>query len=473
MQLNKILAASALGLIVPVLSCDDGYQKGKICLDDCRGHGLYLPSGGDLISAINLPNFKLDFDPKTGGAAASASNVDISLSLPGILKIGDIEFIGAGGQINVGPVGGSPVAGLSLPDYLPSSGTNKKGHVITGFNTIPFLPIGDGSGLVNLFKAITLSSGPVPIGLSGYADNEAQLDNLFDAKACLRYIGFDVKSQLIGFGGLTQTTITGLPKIVGGDAATGVKLEIPLQIVNPSNVALNLHSDVTLALTFNGQQVGTVVLPNLSLAQGVNTITATSYVNPDKTNAAAVAATRLLFSQFTGGVTSNVSVGSGKAAGLRVLDAALGALNIPQALPANTQKLIIDSTANIGASVVHDNGIWDLAASINGFNPFDTPVAITHLTTTLIYEGAPCITANVDIPNFVIPPKGNNTSPNFFLEFNSTLTLGNTVDACSDLAFAATSDFQVDVQSQLTISIGGFANVIDYNQANVTVHSIF
>ena len=128
--------------------------------------------------------------------------------------------------------------------------------------------------------------------------------------------------------------------IKGGNIETGVELEIPLQITNPSKIALKTNSDVILDLIYNQAKVGQVVLPNLSLVPGVNKILAKSFVNPEKSNEQAISSTRKLFSQFTNGVASDVVVNNGASRAIPMLNKALGALSLPQRIPASNFALI-------------------------------------------------------------------------------------------------------------------------------------
>ncbi|KAJ3293728.1 hypothetical protein HDU76_007012, partial [Blyttiomyces sp. JEL0837] len=364
MQLVSIFATLAALATTALASTCDKQQDGKLCFGDCKGNGIYMTSP-PIITGITIP---------------------VDLKIPDSLAGVDMAFTGAGAQIGVGIPGQPPVARMIVPDYVNAYGNTTSKVVYLDMDKVVFAGL-DPVGFAKMFQLITLMPGPVPLGLSGYADNKATVtqgsgsfaaaahnlpnlghleavpaqgrgsglrQNMFivrddtnaplptSAEVCLQYIGFQVTSALTGFGGLTQTKIVALPVIKGGSPTTGVQLEIQLEITNPSTIGLNLNTDVTMQILYKGQAVGTVVLPNFVLnPNSVNKITAVSYVNPDKSNADAVAATRELFSHFTGGVDTNINVGKGAAAGLHALDLALGSLNIPQVLPSNKKPLII------------------------------------------------------------------------------------------------------------------------------------
>ncbi|KAJ3093779.1 hypothetical protein HDU97_009044 [Phlyctochytrium planicorne] len=472
--LLSALTATAVAGTVPPIVCDQGYIPGKICISDCKSPGLYVPKVGNLIKSISLPSFALTFDSKSPQkAVASSKGVQVELGIPKWLGFLGSNFIGAGAVIGVGIPGGASVGTLVSPDYQPASGTISGGVVSLDINNAD-LKVNDAAGFADFLAGTLLKSGPVTLRLNGYADNKADIINdPFNAHTCLNYVAFDLTSStLSGLGGLKETIITDIPKIVSGDPAKGIALSIPLSIKNPSNIALNLkNSNVNLDLTFDGQKVGVVTLPNLSLQSGANTVQATALVTPP-TSAVGAQAVKKLFSQFTGGVVSNVSVGNGKAEGLSVLDKALGALNIPQVLPAQKQPLVNAAKAD-GQTLTYldaDGFVISMNSTLDAANPFDVPVTIVKIDATLSYQGVECVTVSAPISGFSIPPKGSAISPAFPIIINT-----KDKPACDEFVnqqlTGGTS--HLELKSTLTLAVDRFGSQIDYVQQGVSVTTTF
>ncbi|KAJ3102070.1 hypothetical protein HDU97_000784 [Phlyctochytrium planicorne] len=485
MKLLSILAIVAASVASSTAQNCTGPKSGNICLSNCNGKGMFVKAP-QLINEIALgPTFTLDFNDK-GEATASSSGVKVGLQIPDALQTVALEFSKAGANIGVGLPGGPSVGRLNMAMMQDAVGTTDKNLLSGGqpkvtldMNQVPFAAI-DGPGFQQLFRTITLGKGKIDLQLNGYASNKASVhtpgektDLTADPTVCLEYVSFTAPSSLQGLEGLTDATITELPKIVGGNPETGLELSIKLKVMNPSNIILNLNADVGFDLTFEGQKVGSVILPNMKLAIGENNYVAKSFIHPDKTNIPALLATKKLMSQFTGGQASQVVVKNGKAAKAPVLDAALAAVTIPQELLANQEKLISVAGADISSLQYGSNAdqFFFMNANIGAYNPFDTPVQITHIKSTLAYQGKDCLTSDVDVPGFVIPAKGTVASPAFGVKLDGRV---DPLLCGSELVTGtlAKKDIRVDVKSTLTLNIGGYFSQIDYNQGNVAVNPV-
>ncbi|KAJ3101229.1 hypothetical protein HDU97_001580 [Phlyctochytrium planicorne] len=435
-----------------------------------------------LINEISLgPTFTLDFE--NGQARASSFGVGVGLELPVSLQGVALDFSKAGANIGVGLPGGPSVGRLNMDAMQDASGTTDKNalgggkpRVSLDMMKVPFGPADNSAGFQQLFRTITLGKGKIDLELKGYASNKASVRNPgekadeSDPIVCLEYVSFAAPSSLQGLEGLTNATITELPKIVGGSPGRGIELAIKLRVWNPSNIILNLNADVAFDLTFEGEKIGSVVLPDMKLAIGENNFVARSFIFPDKTSEKAMVATKKLMSQFTGGQASQVVVNNGKADKAPVLDAALGAVSIPQELMANKQKLIQGSKADISSLSYTDNNaqFFSMNANIAAYNPFDATVKITHIKSTLSYEGKDCISTDVDVAGFVLPAKGSAPSPDFPVKLDGTV---DPLYCGSELVTGtlAKKDIKVNVKSTLTLDIGGYVNEINYEQGNVPV----
>jgi hypothetical protein len=103
-QLISIFLAliPALTLTSAQSTCNRGAQKGKFCLSDCKGNGIYI-SSPDLVTSIDLPQFKLEFNPNDPWSPkASANGVKVGIQIPPALQGIEFVFTGAGSSIDVG-----------------------------------------------------------------------------------------------------------------------------------------------------------------------------------------------------------------------------------------------------------------------------------------------------------------------------------------------------------------------------------
>ncbi|KAJ3093953.1 hypothetical protein HDU97_008786 [Phlyctochytrium planicorne] len=475
-----------------------GPAANQICLSNCKGKGKMVKAP-QLITDITLgPTFTLDFE--NGEAKASTFGVKVGLDIPASLGAVALDFSKAGASIGVGLPGGPSVGRIRMDTMQDAQGTTDKNllkdakpQVTLDMNKVPFGPAAGLGGFQQLFRAITLGKGPIPMELNGYASNMATVrtpgdkSDASDPTVCLEYVSFVVPSSLIGLEGLTDATITELPVIKAGEASSGIELAIKLKVRNPSNIILNLNDDVVFDLTFDGQKVGSVILPNMKLALGENNFLAKSFINPDKGNGNALAATRKLMSQFTGGQASQVVVRNGKANKTPSLDAALGAVTIPQQLMANQEKLIKGALA--------DGQTYDPPEKYFGFityfnssltltNPFDVPVRITKAVGTLSYKGSVCVFVNVD-SDFSIPPKGTIVSPPLPITIDTRQDKSRPLSEvqentpsdpnCDEFVSAQLGQETslLDIQQTLTIFVGNYENTIDYSQPQVPVKTKF
>ncbi|KAJ3102071.1 hypothetical protein HDU97_000785 [Phlyctochytrium planicorne] len=477
LKMAALLSSAAISSSVSAATCD-GPVEGKICLADCKGKGFQVKAP-QLISSIELgPTFQLDFD-ENGKPFASSKGVKVGLTLPDALRAVDLNFNAATARIQVGAAGGVPVGLLQITDFVKAAGSSVQGNVELDMDRVNFTALDEG-GFKQLFRAITLANGTIPLELKGHAGNKATVRNTDqkgpqsdDPEVCLDYVTFTAPSKLTGLGGLREATITELPKIVGGNPATGLELAIKLKVVNPSNVILHLGSDVVLDLVYSGQKIGTVILPKMNLEIGDNIYDAKSFVFPDKTNIPALLATKELMSKFTGKTPAEVIVNNGRAAKAPVLDAALGSLSIPQTLPANKEDLIKSAIASISSLNYTSNAdtAFEMSAAIDAYNPFDAPVSITAIKSTLSYKGKDCLTSNTKISGFTIPPKGTTVSPGFGVRLDGSV---DPVLCGSELVTGTLTnqEVKVDVKSTLSLDIGGYPSAIDYNQKDVSIKSI-
>ncbi|KAI9336410.1 hypothetical protein DFJ73DRAFT_798685 [Zopfochytrium polystomum] len=457
-------------------------RDGLICMSSqCRtGNGVWLKTT-PLITGIELSNFNLNFPPGKPFALASSKGVKISISVPDSLSQLFLDFTQVTSTIGVGLPGGPPVGSLVVAN-VPARGDSTSKAVLIDLDSVVFAPASSDAAVVDaftkVFAAITATPGPIPLGMSGVAANAANISDVMlpgmdPTDVCLENVQFKVTSTLIGLGGLKDTTITAPPRIIGGNPTTGLQLAVDVQIKNPSTITLQLNTDVTLALTAQNATVGSVVLPNFSLAAGTNTYTATGYLAPDPTNPAALRAAVSLIARFVAGAPSPIVVGPGRATNLPALDPAFSTLSIPQTLPGSAGQPLISRAAVLIATKGLDTSTsppaLTFASTVVAANPFDAPVAILAIAAQIAYAGVVCVQLSGAFAEgeFVVEPKASATSPR--VQIRVPLQTGHPECDQQLTANLLRGTISVDVSSTLTISVGGFHAPFPYSQKNVTI----
>ncbi|KAI8812716.1 hypothetical protein BJ742DRAFT_735537 [Cladochytrium replicatum] len=455
-----ILAVAAFPLLGVAQVCDQGVLNGFFCFNDCTKvdglpFGFYYPIAEPLVTAIDLQNFQLEFDSKDPwNPLITSYNVSAKTKIPSELALVNLHFDKASTNATIGLQGKSPVARLVTSDSSPAQGDTDSGNLFINFDRVPLSALsGAQTDFSDLFKTVTLTSGDINLSFSGYANSQASAPE-FGLTLCLNYIPFAVTSTLKGLGGLTGASIGGIPVVLGGSPTTGLKLSIALNINSPSNVLLKTNTDVTFQLVYSKQVLGSVVIPKISIAPGENKLTATGFLFPKTT--AAKSAARDLLSKFVAGVSSQVTVTNGKSSNVPSLDAAFGAVTLTQALPAKKQVLLKSARFGIPNLLA-----FTTKAKITATNPFDAAVSLTYVKGSLIYKDKVIGTIDESISGYTIPAKATVESPE--------VTLNLKLNYASILAvFAAIGNtLSADVDSELTISFGGYQTTVDYNQDDV------
>ncbi|KAI8853761.1 hypothetical protein BC829DRAFT_480874 [Chytridium lagenaria] len=449
---SSILAAQSV--TSQGLKCDKGVVPGKFCFSNCEGGGIYV-AAPPLVTAIDLPNFQLDFDPKDPWTPkATATNVKATLSIPDSLKDLKLQFTNAGSNIDVSPVGQPIVANLKTADTAPASGDSTSQTLLLA--------------LEKLFKDVTNSNGKYPLTMSGYAntrtiassasamalvkrDNSEQSSFLNHALVRRQQNSNDTRWFLPWrLWRSLNTVIKGLPVVLGGSKEKGIQLSIPLEITSPSNVILNTNTDVLLDLLFNNIKVGTVILSQVAIVPGVNTLSASSYDAVES---------------IYWGQDSGVVVANGKSSNMPSLDLAFASLRLTQNLPSS--KPAVDQALQFRHP--HQHLLFPLStkANIIAINPFDSPVSIVYLRASLEYQNKVIGTIDQPVVGFNLASKGSATSPTF------KLVLKINFEAIKAIFKAIGKGLKVVVKSELTVQFGGYDTTIDYIQEAVPANLLF
>lgn len=307
-------------------------------------------------------------------------------------------------------------------------GTNKTGNFST--INVPWVPATTDQ------TAKTLQFAMNNVHIQGMQGKEAAFDSYtYDLTASGPYsfqVGGNVTAQAVtAIGNITMggiafnlpTNINGLkflnstPTTVNGVDMTGgtsenLLLSINVTMDNPSDFSMSV-GDVNFAFIANNEQLGNVVLSNLTLERGVNHKTASATFNPKVSQNG-----QNILSQFVMGKNNGVSIGgfNGSTA-VASLATALGAIKIDTTLPGLTSPLIQGGKLTVMDTSPKD-GVVGVQVSIA--NPFSASMAITKVVTSATYKGLPVGNINQDISGnpFNVPGKATAQSQELQMTMN-------------------------------------------------------
>lgn len=224
-------------------------------------------------------------------------------------------------------------------------------------------------------------------------------------------IKFNVSSSLVGLNSLnTRPTTVNSVDVLGG-TADHIELAIGVTIYNPAN--LNLQVGDLYLMLYNGKSaVGTVLLPNLNLLEGVNTLAVTGNFTPD-TSAAGLDT----LNAFVGGRDTALTIsGYENSTELESLLLAFESLSINTTLPGLKSKLL-ETTALEVLSTTGYNNDNTTHVTVSLVNPFSSALTITYVNSNVSAFGIPLGAINTQT---TFDSKGNSTtvSPNLDMIIN-------------------------------------------------------
>ncbi|KAJ7647487.1 hypothetical protein FB45DRAFT_200334 [Roridomyces roridus] len=371
---------------------------------------LVPPEPINPINSISIGNFDLAFNADAPWApSASSDTVKASIALPfgfGV-SIGEIA-----NDFNITMMDGSTVAGLSTPIGASTSSItvygqqNTTGTVdITIANTSLSSPDPDHStfsifntGLTNLATAQFLLVG-----------ESRTIANTSLGQISLNPIKVNVSTSLLGLQGLKGLATIETVDVQGG-TTEGITLGIQVSIHNPSNLKLAL-GDLTLALQRDGAQLGTVLMPNLVLNMGNNTVQTTSIFDANGSPQGLQT-----LSDFVGKKDVDLTItGFDNSTDIVSLAAAMQTLDIDVTLPALQTSLLDSASLVILPTTGRSSNISHVTVSLA--NPFTTSLEITKIDSTVSAFGIPLGTINSST-SFTNAGKSTSTSPNLELDMN-------------------------------------------------------
>lgn len=153
-------------------------------------------------------------------------------------------------------------------------------------------------------------------------------------------------------------------------------------LYNPSNITIGT-GDVAFGLSFQGQTIGSAVIPGLILKPGENVIATQVHYQPS--GGASTASGQLLLENFVQGTPSDTIIfGSDSTTPIASLKSALGSIKLGTSIPPIHQNLITQANLNIPINV-GQTGVVN-ANFILG-NPFTASINLLSVVTNATYRG--------------------------------------------------------------------------------------
>ncbi|KAF8524806.1 hypothetical protein BU17DRAFT_84312 [Hysterangium stoloniferum] len=362
------------------------------------------------ISAIDIESLDLTFAPKNPWSPAASSNtVHATLKLPfGFdLSIGEIANSFAIMQNNSIVANISTPIGASNSSVKVLSPTDTEGSINITLSESPLNVPNDAHQTFATFNQELTDSNSTTFQLVGFS---SAVSNLSIGQITLSPINFNVTSTLNGLEGLKGSTVIDSVDVMGG-TSEHINLNINVSIFNPSS--LNLKTgDLILQLTRGGAVVGTTLLPNLSLAQGNNTLAATSDFTPNHSPQGIQT-----LNEFVSGTDVLLGIsGYSGSTNVSSLLQAFESVNISATLPGLKTSLLNSASLTILDTTGKQNNISHVTVDLN--NPFTSGLMITNINSTVTSHG---LTLGTILTATNFPAGGHSTTTSPSLELNMNL----------------------------------------------------
>ncbi|KAJ3340370.1 hypothetical protein HDU93_007095 [Gonapodya sp. JEL0774] len=423
---------------------------------------LQDPSGGasankgNLITGLTTGNFLISFDPKNPWAPTmSSSGIVTHLTLPFVfpMTISQVRM-----NINMNNGIGQITTGWNP---ATSSFSGKVGTVTTDLtNAVIQIPEAQHNAFAAFMKSTLFATGAAPLPINVLADTNATTPagNVL-RQVNLEGVPFSTNLNLVGMQGLASTPVEILAFDIVGGTSLGMQIKLTTKIQNPSNIRLAQGSDVVFQLSYLGEVVGTVTIPNLTLEIGNNVLSATALLSPQ--TPAAMAAASKLVGAYIGGTNTTVQItGFSGSTVIPALVPALSALSLSSVLPSIMSKLLLNARFQLTPTTYQD---LIAKSGFDAFNPTNVDLTLTHVTSDLIYKGS--VIASIDSPlNLAIPAKGSARSPTLDTKIYLVQP------AAQAIVDALSGSLNVTIRaSALRIKVGDYQIDAAYSQDGVSV----
>ncbi|KXS20027.1 hypothetical protein M427DRAFT_131464 [Gonapodya prolifera JEL478] len=319
--------------------------------------------------------FTIVFDPANPWAPKMSSpgnvaSLKLPFAIPLSVKTANVNINLLSGGATAGTIStGSIAVASSFTGMVGTMSFDLNGATVT-------VPQEQQPSFATLLQSIFLGKGNVGLPVAVEADAVATVAG---SDITISKIAYSTSLPLTGLQGLSAVA----PVVQAVDIVTVtdtyIDLRITTRINNPSNVQMNLNSDVVLNLVYSGQVVGTATIPNLALALGDNTVVANARYQPPNPTAVQVGS-RLITDFVNGNNVLSTIQGSATSTSIAPLIPSLSSLALSVTLPG----------LNLKANLITGLTTTTFALSFDPANPWSPKLT------------SPGIVANLQLP-FALP----------------------------------------------------------------------
>ncbi|CAO3693098.1 unnamed protein product [Umbelopsis ramanniana] len=359
-----------------------------------------------LITGVNMGNLDLLFTNSTPySPLASAPNVTANFQMPFGFSMNITQVTQ---NITLGTPATGNIANLAS-GYVNSVSNQTTGILSFALANSPLVVIPGKEEAFNAFNANLTAQQVYNFTINGNASINAQTPI---GIVSLTGIPFSANSSLNGLQNLNSTaTVINSLDVVGG-TTDYLQLAISVGMQNPSSVQITT-GDVSFEMLSGETVLGTVLLPNLTLARGPNTVVASGTFDPK----GSVAGQNLL-TTFVEGKDNGVGIigYNGTTPVLSLVDSLKG-ISLTSVLHGLTSPLIQKASLQVQDDTL-TTGYATTIVSMN--NPFTAGYTITKVLSAVSYAGMPVGNIDQDLSSnpITISGKTSGTSPALAIKMN-------------------------------------------------------
>ncbi|KAJ1923184.1 hypothetical protein IWQ60_006039 [Tieghemiomyces parasiticus] len=368
--------------------------------------GLKMPNQMDFIRGIDIQEMDMDISPETAYNPLTSSNrVVAETNLPFGFTIDVHEVRQSMNLMN----DGKTLASMSIP-FTPALESDMKNGVLAFALPASELRVpDDGHGEFDKFIQKLTMAKEADFDIEGEADVRAETPI---GLVQLSGIKFTVKTSMEGMEGLSSVPTKIESFEVTGGTKDAMLLDIDVSLINPSRVQIHT-GDVHFLMLYEGDRVGKVTLPDLTLHRRDNQIKARAEFDPNASPKG-----KKMLSEFMTGDAGTVEIsGFEGSSAVPSLNSGMSLVKLASAMPGLDAQLVEGASFTVLDDTVKTHVAH---AGVTILNPFKADLSILKIQSKINAHGAYLGELDVDLTSnpFVIPGKSKQPSPDLPFKMN-------------------------------------------------------